>query len=68
MSWRTKISAARVVCLVLVSGGRQRGKARPGASAPPVQPATAEIQAGIERHVEEQVRLGGGYFKLPFRV
>jgi transglutaminase-like putative cysteine protease len=28
---------------------------------------TADIQAGIEHHVEEQVRLGGGYFKLPFR-
>jgi transglutaminase-like putative cysteine protease len=28
---------------------------------------TAEIQAGIERHIEERVRLGGGYFKLPFR-
>ena len=29
--------------------------------------AAADIQAGIERHIEEQVRLGGGYFKLPFR-
>ena len=27
---------------------------------------TADIQAGIEDHIEEQVRLGGGYFKLPF--
>ncbi len=27
---------------------------------------TADIQAGIERHVEEQVRQGGGYFHLPF--
>ena len=67
MSWRTIISAALVVCLVLVSGGRQEGQGAPGASAPPVQPAIAEIQVGIERHVEEQVRLGGGYFKLPFR-
>ncbi|MFA5110512.1 MAG: transglutaminase domain-containing protein [Desulfobaccales bacterium] len=27
---------------------------------------TAEIQAGIEKHIEAQVRLGGGYFRLPF--
>ena len=49
-----------------MAGGNE-GQGAPGASAPPVQPATAEIQAGIERHVEEQVRLGGGYFKLPFQ-
>ena len=50
-----------------VAGGR--GQAAPGTSAPPkpnVTP-TAAIQAGIERHIEEQVRLGEGYFKLPFR-
>ncbi len=28
---------------------------------------TADIQAGIEKHIEEQSRLGGGYFKLPFK-
>ncbi len=27
---------------------------------------TADIQAGIERHIEEQTNLGGGYFPLPF--
>lgn len=27
---------------------------------------TADIQAGIERHVEEQTRLGGGYFTLSY--
>ena len=47
--------------------GGKRGKARQARLPRPCQPATAEIQAGIERHVEEQVRLGGGYFKLPFR-
>ena len=29
--------------------------------------STADIQAGIERHIEEQARLGGGYFRLPFK-
>lgn len=28
---------------------------------------TADIQAGIEHHIAEQTRLGGGYFRLPFR-
>jgi len=27
---------------------------------------TADIQAGIERYIEEQTRLGDGYFTLPF--
>ncbi len=27
---------------------------------------TADIQAGIERHIEEQTRLGGGYFTIEF--
>jgi hypothetical protein len=27
---------------------------------------TGEIQAGIEKHIAEQVALGGGYFKVPF--
>ena len=35
-----------------------------GAPAPHV--VTADIQAGIEKHIAEQTRLGGGYFKLPF--
>ncbi len=27
---------------------------------------TADIQSGIEKHIEEQTRLGAGYFRLPF--
>jgi transglutaminase-like putative cysteine protease len=27
---------------------------------------TADIQAGIEQHIEEQTRLGGGYFTIPY--
>ncbi len=27
---------------------------------------TADIQAGIERYIEEQTRLGGGFFKLQY--
>jgi transglutaminase-like putative cysteine protease len=39
----------------------------PGASPPIPTVVTADIQAGIERHVEEQIRLGNGYFRLPFK-
>ena len=69
MSWRTIISAAVLVCLVFAACGRNEGQDAPGASAPVALnlAPTVAIQAGIERHIEEQVRQGGGYFKLPFR-
>lgn len=68
MSWRTIIATAVVMCVVFAGGGRKEGQGAQSASAPPAPGlATAEIQAGIERHIEEQVRLGGGYFKLPFQ-
>jgi transglutaminase-like putative cysteine protease len=70
MSWRTILSAAAVVCLLSACGGQEEGQGAPGASAPPVPDVgktTAAIQKGIESHIEAQVRLGGGYFKLPFR-
>jgi transglutaminase-like putative cysteine protease len=35
-----------------------------GAPAPHV--VTSDIQAGIEKHIAEQTRLGGGTFRLPF--
>ncbi|MBK9372550.1 MAG: transglutaminase domain-containing protein [Holophagales bacterium] len=43
---------------------------RPAATTTPPSPAanvvTAEIQAGIEKHVEAEVARGDGYFSLPF--
>jgi transglutaminase-like putative cysteine protease len=49
-------------------GGGIKAQDAQAASAPSgSSPATAEIQAGIERHINEQVLLGGGYFKLPFQ-
>ena len=38
----------------------------PAASAPVPNVVTADIQAAIEKHVEEQIRLGDGYFNLAF--
>ena len=71
MSWRPLISAAVVISLVLAGCGQKEGQDGLAAStmSAPAAPdkVTADIQAGIERHIEEQVRLGGGYFNLPFR-
>lgn len=54
---------AAVACTALAGCGRRRGQ---DGSAPVPSVVTADIQAGIERHIEEQVRLGGGYFALAF--
>ncbi len=71
MSWRVFIAAAVFMSLVLAGcGQKEEEKATPAsASSAPAAPdrVTVDIQAGIERHIEEQVRLGGGYFNLPFR-
>jgi len=69
MRWRVMAPAAVVVCIILAGGGCTEGQDAPVASAPPApnRATTAAIQKGIERHIEEQVRLGGGYFKFPFR-
>ncbi len=37
-----------------------------GESSPPLA-FTADIQAGIESYIDEQIRLGGGYFNLPYK-
>ncbi len=68
MRWRTLMSAGVVVCLAVAGCGQQEGQDAPTVVAPPATAAapTAAIQAGIERHIEEQNRLGGGYFKLSF--
>ncbi len=71
MSWRSLISATVAISLVIAGCGQKEEQEAPAKSAPsaqaPAHRVTAEIEAGIERHIEEQVRLGGGYFNLPFR-
>ncbi len=65
MSRRTVILVA-AVCTVIVGCRGEEGPNAPTASAPVPTVVTADIQAGIEGHIEEQIRLGGGYFNLPF--
>ena len=66
MNRRIAIIAAVVVCAVgaVYLTGRDDGKTSVR-SAPSV--VTADIQSGIEKHIEEQTRLGEGYLRLPFR-
>ena len=63
MNWRPSLLLAATVCAALAGCGRKGGR---DSSAPAPAPFTAEIQAGIENHIEEQVRLGGGYFSLRY--
>ena len=65
MYWPKKIAATVVVCIFIggCSKSPETKEAQPEAVANVV---TADIQAGIEHHIEEQIRLGDGYFKLPF--
>ena len=66
MNWRTVISIAAVACTLLAGCGQNESEeSREGCISVP-NVVTADIQAGIESHVEEQIRRGEGYFKLPF--
>ncbi len=60
------LAAAGVSCAVLagLSTTWDQGPEAPD-SVPHV--VTKDIQEGIERHIEEQTRRGGGYFRIPFR-
>ena len=71
---RVMLLAAGVACVV-VAGCRKEETEPPadpapnqGAAAAPADPVpnvvTAEIQAGIEKHIEERTREGDGYFRF----
>ena len=65
MNWQKAIPAAVVVCIILAGCNMLRDEEQGSFySAPNV--VTEDIQDGIEKHIEEQTRLGEGYFKLPF--
>ena len=66
MSWRTIAPVAVAVCTVLAGCGQEKEPDAQGEPTLVSNAVTAEIQTGIEAHIDGQVRVGGGYFKLPF--
>jgi hypothetical protein len=66
------LKAQSVVAAAVLLGGARLVAAQPqpateAVGAPTPHVVTADIQAGIEKHIAEQTRVGNGYFKLPFR-
>ena len=66
MSWYKGLPVAVVVCVMLAGCGTTPPE-KPDALGTPSSRVTADIQAGIEKHIEEQTRLGGGRFRLEFK-
>ncbi len=63
---RVVAPVAVTVCVLLAGCGANKETDGPGTSAPAPTVVTADIQAGIERYIEDQARLSGGYFDLQF--
>ena len=62
MNWRKIILAALVVCTVFTACEKVKS-----ASDDVPNIVTADIQVGIEKYIEEQTKLGDGYFKMSFK-
>ncbi len=62
MNWQMTMLAAVVICTVLVGCHKENGFSEKVSNV-----VTADIQAGIEKHIEEQTKLGDGYFKMAFK-
>ncbi len=61
MHWDNSITAVTLICILLTGCNTEKVLSE---HMPNV--VTADIQAGIEKHIEEQTKLGDGYFKIPF--
>ena len=65
MNWLKKITALSIFCTIFM--GCNMSKDEEQASSEPIPNlVTKDIQDGIEKHIEEQTRLGKGYFKLSY--
>ena len=63
---RGKLIPVVVVVYALFVGCDQQLKAGRDSSQSAPNVVTKDIQHGIEEHIQEQIRLGEGYFRLPF--
>ncbi len=65
MSWPKAIPVILAVCTLIAGCSSSKDDDQVAAEATG-SVVTADIQAGIEKHIEEQIRLGDGYFTLPY--
>jgi len=65
MTRRTLLSAAILLYVLLPSCSREPEQDTTTPQSVPIV-VTADIQAGIENHIEEQTKIHNGYFPLPF--
>ena len=65
MNWLKTIPVIFVVC-ALLTGCKPSRDEQQSEPEPVLNVVTADIQAGIEKHIAEQTRLGEGYFNIPF--
>ncbi|MCF8070435.1 MAG: hypothetical protein K9L30_17785 [Desulfobacterales bacterium] len=64
-SWRIMVPVMVAVC-VISTGCSLKKEQRHSTVVPLSNVVTADIQEGIEKHIDEQSRMGDGYFELPF--
>ena len=65
MNWQKAIPVAVIVCTLLAGCDILREEEQ-GSSDSAANVVTKDIQNGIEKHIEEQTRLGEGYFRFAF--
>jgi len=68
-SWRSigqLFATLLLFTLIPACDTKQEKEQTPDAAASAPSIVTGDIQAGIEKHIDEQVTLGEGYFTLPF--
>ena len=65
MNWKKAIPVIVAVCVIFTGCNKSQDEEQGSSSSIP-NVVTKDIQDGIEKHIKEQTRLGGGYFKLPF--
>ncbi|MHC5061894.1 MAG: transglutaminase-like domain-containing protein [Planctomycetota bacterium] len=63
MKWLKAITVSIQVCILLSGCGWSSDKQQKSSDSVP-DVVTEDIQAGIEKHIEEQIRLGEGYFRV----
>ena len=68
LSTAVLVSSAGLIALILsaCSASPKAGQVESAGGAYVPTIVTGDIQAGIEKHIAEQVERGGGYFKVPF--